>query len=111
MWCRTWGYYHLPFWSRLELDRAVHSHPFCLTVVVRHVMRSVVAGGRRGLQWGIHDRLEDLDFIDNIYLLSQRHLGAYRKIGELRRKAVRLGLKINTAKTKDLLGIYNLPQK
>lgn len=60
------------------------------TVVVHHVMRGVVAGGRRGLQWGIHDRLEDLDFIDNISLLSQRHLGAYRKIGELRRKAARL---------------------
>lgn len=74
------------------------------------MIRGVVAGGRRG-QWGIHDRLEDLDFIDNISLLPQGHLGAYRKIGELRRKAARLGLKINTAKSKDLLGIYNLPQK
>lgn len=100
-----------PFLVKTGVRQGCSFSSLLFTVVVRHVMRGVVAGGRRGLQWGIHDRLEDLDFIDNISLLSQRHLGAYRKIGELRRKAVRLGLKINTAKTKDLLGIYNLSQK
>lgn len=99
-----------PFSVKTGVRQGCSFSSLLFAVVVRHVMRGVVAGGRRGLQWGIHDRLEDLDFID-ISLHSQRHLGAYRKIGELRRKAVRLGLKINTAKTKDLLGIYNLPQK
>lgn len=29
----------------------------------------------------------------------------------VKKESTKLGLKINTAKTKDLLGIYNLPQK
>jgi hypothetical protein len=28
---------------------------------------------KRGLQWGLQDRLEDLDFADDICLLSQRY--------------------------------------
>lgn len=76
--------------------------PLLFTIVIDHVMRKVVAGGERSVQWGIHDRLEDLDFADDICLLSQRHQDATKKIEKLGERAGKIGLKINVSKTKDL---------
>lgn len=50
-----------------------------------NVTIGVEAGGRRGLKWEIHYRLEVLDFADHICLLSQRQLDAISKIEEFYR--------------------------
>jgi hypothetical protein len=42
-------------------------------VVTDAVMRSVTLDRRRGIQWGLVNKLEDLDFADDLCLLSETH--------------------------------------
>lgn len=65
-------------------------------------MKKVVEGGRRGIQWGIHDRLEDLDYADDICLLSQSFQDMDTKLARLQKEAEIAGLKINIQKTKEM---------
>ena len=54
---------------------------------------------KRGIQWGL-DTMEDLDFADDIPLLSTSRRNLQQKTNELEVHAKRTGLHINTAKTK-----------
>jgi hypothetical protein len=40
---------------------------------------------KRGIQWGLQDRHEDLDFADYICLLSQRYIDMEIKLAKLQR--------------------------
>jgi hypothetical protein len=40
-------------------------------LVLDDVMRKTTGMRRSGIQWGMMDRLEDLDFADNICLMAQ----------------------------------------
>lgn len=42
----------------------------CVVPVSDHVMRRIVAGSRRGMQWSLKESLENLDFEDDICFLS-----------------------------------------
>jgi hypothetical protein len=59
------------------------------------MMRKVMEKRKRGLQWGLQDRLEDLDFADGICLLSQRYRDMEIKLVKLQREAEDAGLQIN----------------
>ena len=54
---------------------------------------------KRGIQWGL-DTMEELDFADNLALLSTSRRNLQQKTNELEVHAKRTGLHINTAKTK-----------
>jgi hypothetical protein len=76
--------------------------PTLFLLVLDRVMKKVVEGGRRGIQWGIHDRLEDLDYADDICLLSQSFQDMDTKLARLQKEAEIAGLKINIQKTKEM---------
>ena len=65
-------------------------------------IESVVIGKRRGIRWTLTNLLEDLDFADDLALLSHRHQDMQAKIDDMTRKAGEFGLKISTKKTKHL---------
>jgi hypothetical protein len=44
--------------------------PIIFLLVLDNVMRKTLGNMKRGIQWGMKDRLEDLDFSDDICLLS-----------------------------------------
>jgi hypothetical protein len=48
------------------------------------------------------DKLEDLDFADDSFLLSEAHREMQAKLGDLTKEAGKLGLAINIKKTKAL---------
>jgi hypothetical protein len=52
-------------------------------VVIDAVMRNVNRDRRRGIRWGLVDRLEDLDFADDFCLLSEAHREMQAKLGDL----------------------------
>ena len=52
----------------------------------------------RGSQWDLTNHLEDLDFTDDICLLSQIYNGIEGKLKDLRKEVT--GLKLNASKTK-----------
>ncbi|KAL9963813.1 hypothetical protein ACROYT_G027358 [Oculina patagonica] len=56
----------------------------------------------RGIQWSLSKHLEDIDFADDVALLSQRHNNMTQKLESMRETAAMTGLKINVQKTKSL---------
>ena len=57
------------------------------------VMRKATAGKRRRIRWNFTTVLEDLDFTDDILLLSSKFNDLHKKTGRLAEEAVRVGTK------------------
>lgn len=76
--------------------------PLMFLVVIDAVMHNVNRNRRRGIRWGLIDRLEDLDFADDLCLLSEAHSEMQAKLGDLTKEAGKIGLAINIKKTKAL---------
>jgi hypothetical protein len=75
--------------------------PLMFLVVIDAVMRNVNRD-RRGIRWGLVDGLEDLDFADDLCLLSEAHREMQAKLGDLTKEAGKVGLAINVKKAKAL---------
>jgi hypothetical protein len=65
-----------------------------------YIMKMVTANKRRGITWKLTERLEDLDYADDICLLSQSYKDMTEKLEDLNKEAVKFGLKMNASKTK-----------
>ncbi len=58
--------------------------------------------GRTGIQWTLTEQLEDLDFADDVCLISATHNQMQRKTEKLSVNASKLGMSVNIPKTKVL---------
>ena len=67
-------------------------------------MRNTLQDGNTGIRWKFNTKLEDLDFADDIALLSSTRQHIQAKTDKLTHEAERVGLKVNEEKCK-LLGI------
>lgn len=85
--------------------------PILFLVVLDKVMRRTIDNRRRGIRWGLYGRLEDLYYADDICLLSQRLKDMTEKVSCLEKEAAKVGLKINSKKTKDMRINSKLNQK
>jgi hypothetical protein len=75
---------------------------FLFLLVIDWVMRRTVEGERTGLRWNLTTMLEDLDFADDIALLSSTMNHLQQKTTRLESNAARVGLKLNAKKCKIL---------
>jgi hypothetical protein len=57
---------------------------------------------KKGIQWGLYDRLEELDFADDICLLAQSFRDMKAKLNDLKVEAQNTGMQINSQKTKEM---------
>ena len=57
--------------------------PLMFLVVIDAVIHNVNRDRRQGIRWGLVDRLEDLDFADDLCLLSEAHREMQAKLGDL----------------------------
>ena len=71
-------------------------------LIIDWVMRQTVEGERTGIRWNFTTMLEDLDFADDIALLSSTMNHIQRKTTNLEENAARVGLKLNARKCKIL---------
>ena len=78
-------------------------------IVIDAIMRNVNRDRRLGIQWVLVNRLEDLDFADDLCLLPEAHGDMRRKVEDLTNEAEKEGLVINV-KQKEVLRI-NTKQK
>ena len=76
--------------------------PTIFLMVTDRVMKRVTEGVRRGINWSLTEQLEDLDFADDICLLSHTYNKMEEKLRDLDTEGKMVGLKINTQKTKSL---------
>ena len=74
--------------------------PTIFLLVMDDVMKKVTEEKKRGIQWGLTERLEDLDYADDICLLAQKYVDMEEKFKDLEYKAKKVGLKVNPTKTK-----------
>ena len=73
---------------------------FLFVIVMDWVMRRAVGSGENGIRWKFTSRLDDLDFADNIVLLSSTKQQIQGKTRRLDEGATWVGLKINKEKIK-----------
>jgi hypothetical protein len=73
--------------------------PVLFTIVMDWIMKKSTKTPC-GIQWTMSTRLEDLDFADDICLISQRESDMKDKLKNLIYYAGQIGLKINVGKTK-----------
>ncbi|XP_013382404.1 uncharacterized protein LOC106153136 [Lingula anatina] len=78
-------------------------------MVVDWIMRQSTAGHKTGIQWTFTKQLEDLDFADDISLLSHRQQHAQEKLERVAVEAEKTGLRVNIRKT-EVLRINNQQQ-
>ncbi|XP_073668649.1 uncharacterized protein [Paramisgurnus dabryanus] len=73
--------------------------PMIFLLVVDWVMHQTTKTGKTGIQWSINQSLEDLDFADDLCLMSQKCQHMQQKTDNLVHEASKTGLQINLEKT------------
>jgi MarR-like DNA-binding transcriptional regulator SgrR of sgrS sRNA len=71
-------------------------------LVVDWITKKATDGRRNGIQWTMLNQLDDLDFADDISLLSHSHQQMQENLTQVERRAAKTGLSINTKKIKVL---------
>ncbi|KAL9978171.1 hypothetical protein ACROYT_G015662 [Oculina patagonica] len=74
--------------------------PFLFLLVIDWIMRRTTEKHQDGIQWTLTTRLEDLDFADDIALLSHNHRSMQSKLTRLAKISMQTGLRISKSKTK-----------
>ena len=68
---------------------------FIFLIVEDWIMRNTTAGNKTGIRWNFTSKLEDLDFADDIALMSSCYTHMQTKKIQLNQFAARTGLRIN----------------
>ena len=76
--------------------------PLLFLIALDWVTRESFKTKKTGVQWTLSSQLEDLEFADDLCLLSQKVTHMRQKVNNLKKNAERVGLKINTEKTKEM---------
>ena len=76
--------------------------PLIFLVVLDWVAKNAYEGKRLGLQWTFTQRLEHLDYADDLCLLTHRLVDMKKKGERLHESGGQVGLKINIQKTKEM---------
>jgi len=76
--------------------------PLLFLIVLDSVMRKLDIASPNGIQWDPIRKLNDLDYADDICLLTHKHADMQQKLQKLSDLAQEVGLKINIKKTKSL---------
>jgi hypothetical protein len=73
--------------------------PFLFLLAIDWIMKSTTEGRRNGIQWSLMDQLDDLDFADDLALLSHTQAQMQDKTSHLETTSAQVGLKVNKRKT------------
>jgi hypothetical protein len=76
--------------------------PILFLVILDWVMRKTCNNQPCGIQWNLFSHLEDLDFADDIALLSSKQQHMQDKVNRLAMHAEQVGLHINIKKTQEM---------
>ena len=73
---------------------------FLFLIIMDWVMRRTVESGENGIRWRLPSKLDDLDFADDVALLSSTKQHIQNKTTRMNKEARRVGLKIKKGKDK-----------
>ncbi|XP_063404182.1 uncharacterized protein LOC134687653 [Mytilus trossulus] len=83
-----------------SFDQGCLLSPFLFLLAIDYIMKEATEGKRNGIQWTMWQQLEDLDFADDIALISSTQQQMQEKTTLLSSTSLKLGLKPNEEKTK-----------
>jgi len=66
------------------------------------VLCRALDGKKRGLTWRLRESLEDLEYTDNICLVSHNYEHKHGKLDDLWKESKKTGLVINSLKTEEI---------
>lgn len=72
--------------------------PTLFLILIDWIMKK--ATNKTGIHWSLCNQLEDLDFADDVCLLSEKRQHMQKKLDKLIKEARKIGLEINNKKTK-----------
>ncbi|VDO64417.1 unnamed protein product [Schistosoma margrebowiei] len=76
--------------------------PFLFLLVIDWIMRTSTSEGKHGIQWTSRMQLDDLDFADDLALLSQKQQQMQEKTNSVAAASAAIGLNIHKRKSKVL---------
>ena len=77
--------------------------PILFLITLDNVLRATVGTTKnRDILWGLSEQLVDLDYANDIWLLSSKASDMQYKLNDLVEESAKVGLKLNSAKTKSL---------
>ena len=91
-----------PFQVQTGVRQGCLLSPFLFILAIDWTMKEATKGQRHGLQWTPWQQLDDLDFADDLALLSQTQAQMQAKTTELDRLSRSVGLRIHKGKSKVL---------
>ena len=74
--------------------------PFLFLLAIDWIKKETTKEQRNGIQWNLGQQLEDLEFADDISLLSSNNRQMQEKTAQLTANSIKLGLRPNVGKTK-----------
>ena len=91
-----------PFKVKTGVKQGCVLSPLLFLIGIDWIMRQTTARTSRGIRLTLYRGLEDLDFADDIVLLSQRQTDMQEKTTTLVEKAQSVGLRVSKKKTKHM---------
>ena len=76
--------------------------PLLFLPVMGGVMRRALDGKKRGLTWRLQESLEDLEYADDVCLVSHKYEHMHGKLDDLWKESKKAGLVINSLKTEEI---------
>jgi hypothetical protein len=92
----------MPFETKSGVRQGCLLSPLLFLVVLDKVLRASLDGKARSIRWILTETLEDLDYVDNICLLSHSQAQMQSKLNNLCYESKKAGLEINFSKTEEL---------
>ena len=89
-----------PFPVRSGVRQGCVLSPILFLTAIDWIMRKTTADKHQGIQWTLSSQLEDLDFADDLAILSTNAKHLQHKTDRLTRYALQAGLIVNITKTK-----------
>ena len=74
--------------------------PMLFTLAMNWIMKETTRVKKRGIRWTLTSVLEDLDYADDVGLLSSSHKDMQEKTTRMKETSELIGLKVNKKKTK-----------
>ena len=89
-----------PFYVKTGVKQGCSLSPTLFALAIDWILQQTTHGNRQGIQWSLSSILEDIDYADDIALLSSRHQDIQTKTSSLNEIASTIGLRVNRQKTK-----------
>ena len=71
-------------------------------VVDRKVLHRALDGKKRGITWRLQETLEDMEYADDVCLVSHKYEHMQRKLDALWKESKKAGLEVNSSKTEEI---------